>query len=79
MAFLEPPELVRASIGFPLHDAGTWESCSGVDIKKFPASFIDDGEFSARLVGQMPDIDRVLSGILLDSRRIIVVRRSPDP
>ena len=78
MAFLESPELVRASVRFPLYDAGTWESCSAIDIKKFPTPFIDDGECSVRLVGQMPDINRVPSGDFLCCRRIIVVRRSPD-
>ena len=78
MAFLEPPELVRASIRFPLHDAGTRESCSAIDVKKLPTIFIGDGECSVRLVGQMPDVDCVPSGIFLNSRRIIIVRRPAD-
>ena len=75
----EPPELVCASVGFPLYDSGTCESCSGVDIKKFSTLSVDDGDCPAPLVGQMPGSDRVLSKSFLLRRRAIVVRRRANP
>ena len=77
-AFPEPPELVCASVGFPLYDSGTCESCPGVDIKKFSTLSVDDGDCPTPLVGQMPDTDRVLSKSFL-RRRAIVVRRRANP